>query len=267
MAAVTTSQHLGPVRGRSVADRFDPRSNGITALRLVLALLVVFSHAFKAGGFGADPLEAVTGGQMQLGTVAVAAFFGLSGFLLTGTRGRRSPLAFAWHRVLRIVPGLLSSVVFVVAVAAPLASMLTGRPTDAGMLVTWALAIPLPHQWLPEVPGLYGSMPFDGLVNAPLWTLGWEMTLYLLLALSPARIIGWTLALVGSAALSPQLIAGGHAPALHLPIAFALGGALALGARWVPLHGGIVALLLVMCGIAAATGSLATVMPSPGRAE
>ena len=55
--------------------------NAITPLRLGLALLVVFSHAFDVGGFGPDPLERVTGGQMKVGTVAVIAFFGLSGFL------------------------------------------------------------------------------------------------------------------------------------------------------------------------------------------
>src|SRR6186997_1317562 len=45
----------------------DSRANGITALRLGLALWVLVMHAWPAGGFGADPLTWVTDGRVNGG--------------------------------------------------------------------------------------------------------------------------------------------------------------------------------------------------------
>ena len=97
----TTARRYARRHGRNC----DPRANGITALRLGLALWVLVMHAWPAGGFGADPLEWVTGGRVDGGgSVAVWAFFGLSGFLLASSRQRLPVHAFAWRRVLRILP-------------------------------------------------------------------------------------------------------------------------------------------------------------------
>src|SRR4051794_4880501 len=83
----------------------DSRANGITALRLGLALWVLVMHAWPAGGFGADPLTWATGGRLDGGgSVAVWAFFGLSGFLLASSRQRLPVGAFAWRRARRILP-------------------------------------------------------------------------------------------------------------------------------------------------------------------
>src|SRR5436190_23711919 len=103
----------------------DRRANAITPMRAGLALLVVFSHAYPVGGFGRDPLFGLTG-QIQLGTLAVIAFFGLSGFLLAQSRLSSSLGRYVRRRALRILPGLWVCVVVLGLLAIPLAVTLGG---------------------------------------------------------------------------------------------------------------------------------------------
>src|SRR3954454_11010981 len=159
----------------------DPRSNGITAMRLGLALLVVFSHAYPVGGFGRDGFYDLTG-QMELGTVAVIAFFGLSGYLLAGSRLSSSLRRYVARRALRILPGLWVCLVVLAAVVIPLAIQLGGRATTEDVLHYVGLTAtlqPLP----PDLPGLYPGSGVPYIVDAPLWTLPWEVYLYVALGL------------------------------------------------------------------------------------
>ncbi len=140
-------------QAHSIASAFDPRDNGITSVRLGLALLVIFSHAFVAGGFGFDPLMTATGGQMQLGTVAVIGFFGVSGFLLARSREGSSLGRYLRNRALRIVPGLWVCLGFVALVVVPIA-VATGGTADPAQVQAFVL-----HA------GTFGLMPveIDGL--------------------------------------------------------------------------------------------------------
>ena len=71
-----------------------PRRNSLDALRLVLATLVIVSHSWPVGGFGPDPRL----GVLTLGEVAVAGFFGISGWLITASRMTSTLRGFAWRR-------------------------------------------------------------------------------------------------------------------------------------------------------------------------
>lgn len=63
----------------------EARSNNIDAIRLILALLVLFSHSYALGtGSEEDePLRRFSGEQSSLGALAVGGFFVLSGYLIT----------------------------------------------------------------------------------------------------------------------------------------------------------------------------------------
>jgi peptidoglycan/LPS O-acetylase OafA/YrhL len=164
----------------SVRSPTDMRDNAITPMRLWLALLVVFSHAYPVGGFGRDGLFDVTG-QMQLGTVAVIGFFGLSGFLLAQSRSSSSLGRYALRRALRILPGLWVCLVLIGLVAVPLAVALGGRasPDEVARFIGSAATFqPLPV----DIPGLYAGTGVPFIVDAPLWTLPWEVYLYAVLA-------------------------------------------------------------------------------------
>ena len=122
LRVVSPTTAAGPGRSRDAdSARFRPRlgqptredcspvhasqstaQNGITAARLGLALLVVVSHSFVLTGH-LEPLVAETG-QLSLGFAAVLGFFGLSGWLLAGSRLRTTPLPFLRNRALRIYP-------------------------------------------------------------------------------------------------------------------------------------------------------------------
>ena len=100
------------------------RENGYDALRLLLAVTVIFAHSFPIGGFGNDPGGDFFQHQMLLGHMAVLGFFGLSGFLVAASCERtRGAVPFLRKRFLRIFPGywcclLVCAFVFAPAIAA-----------------------------------------------------------------------------------------------------------------------------------------------------
>jgi peptidoglycan/LPS O-acetylase OafA/YrhL len=87
-------------------------SDNFTLLRLIMALLVVFSHSYPLDG----RIEPVIFG-MTAGTLAVQCFFVISGYLIVGSYlTTKRPGLFAWKRFWRIVPAL--------AVAYPISMLL-----------------------------------------------------------------------------------------------------------------------------------------------
>lgn len=88
----------------------DSRSNSIAFLRFFLASMVVLTHSFMLGGFK-DPFAFYVFNSYvleDLGSIAVAGFFVLSGFLIAKSYGRLNSIPrFLWHRILRIFPGYL----------------------------------------------------------------------------------------------------------------------------------------------------------------
>src|SRR5690606_15839211 len=57
-------------------------ANSLGITRLVLAVLVLYSHSFAIKGTASDPVADMLGGQEFPGGIAVKFFFALSGFLL-----------------------------------------------------------------------------------------------------------------------------------------------------------------------------------------
>lgn len=244
----------------TLASGLSGRDNAITPLRLALAILVVFSHAFVAGGFGFDPLYGATGGQMQLGTVAVLGFFGLSGFLIARSRETSTLHAYLRNRALRIVPGLWACVAVTALVVVPLAVALGGTAAldEVGRWVRHAATLQLGPQ---PITGLYGTNADPSHVNAPLWTLGPEVLCYLLVALMPRRLVwmGCTALLVMAvAALIGRPLAHAY---LQLPVAFMTGAVLYAARDRVSLAGRWFAVALLVVVGSAAGGALNLVAP------
>lgn len=107
----------------TLGQRFDPRRNSLSVLRLSLAGLVALVHA-QAIGWGDQPVF----GEVQVGDLAVDAFFVISGFLVTRSAVRLPTLRrFVWHRALRILPGFWVCLLVVGFLAAPLIAWLQGR--------------------------------------------------------------------------------------------------------------------------------------------
>jgi peptidoglycan/LPS O-acetylase OafA/YrhL len=125
-------------------------------------------------------------GVDDIGTIAVACFFLVSGYLVTGSRLSLPLARFAWHRALRIFPGLWVALLVIALVLAPLSTLLAGT-YDVGSGVRYVLGDMSAQIHQPWIPGTLPGVPFapDGAApwDGSLWTLTHEVTCYEVLAL------------------------------------------------------------------------------------
>jgi peptidoglycan/LPS O-acetylase OafA/YrhL len=157
------------------------RDNNFNLIRFCAALAVLFSHSFAValGSGSAEPMRRTLG--LTWGYVAVDVFFLTSGFLVTASLlTRRSVLAFAWARTLRIFPALW---VMLVLTVFGLGLALTSRSAHGYLAAreTWHYFIRnaiLLRGMVPDLPGVFGSNPIPSVVNGSLWTLGPEVRMY-----------------------------------------------------------------------------------------
>ena len=183
---------------RTFAEAFDPKQNAFGFLRLLLAILVIFSHSFPLGGFGIDALEAFTRGRHTVGLAAVAMFFVLSGFLITrSASGSVSVARFIWHRFLRIFPGYWTCLIVCAFIFAPLIAFVEygtllgifAAPRtspqsfvlhNAGLLHLNDFSLLGIVNISPQsIAGLFRHNPVPHLINGSLWTLPFEVVCYL----------------------------------------------------------------------------------------
>ncbi len=178
------------------------RHNNFDLLRLVAAVLVIFSHAFLLSENSQDhePLMLLTGGQTILGIVGVFVFFTISGYLITQSfEQTRSPLVFLAKRALRIFPGLfLCLLLCVVAIgplvtALPLADYFSRR--EPYLFLLHNAVLDTDYNRLPGVEFWPGNI--GGIVDGPLWSLPCEVLMYLMLfALGLCRCLTLPVALL-----------------------------------------------------------------------
>jgi peptidoglycan/LPS O-acetylase OafA/YrhL len=172
-------------RGSTIEVRARGRDNNFNLVRFLAAGLVLVSHSWPLTGTPGEPLERIAG--FSLGHVGVDVFFVVSGFLVTGSLVARSSLAdFARARALRIFPALVLSAFGTALVIGPLVTELPfGRylaSPDTWLYalqnsVTWPMGV---RWWLP---GVFLANPGGPAVNGALWSLPWELTMYVLLGM------------------------------------------------------------------------------------
>lgn len=146
-------------------------------MRFLAASAVIYGHAFHLQNLR-DPLESVTG--RSTGSLAVAIFFSLSGFLIAKSiTSRRSVLEFLIARALRILPALLV-INFLVVVVAGFAWTSLGTGEFFASSQTWSYfawnSSLIKCQF--ELPGVFEENPFGPAVNGSLWTLPVEARMY-----------------------------------------------------------------------------------------
>ena len=260
---------------------FNYRSNSIGFLRWALASTVIWSHSFGLGGFGIDPVQRFSGGTETAGTLAVAAFFLLSGFLITrsyDTSG--SIVAFLWHRFLRIFPGFWVCLAVTAFALAPLASLY-----ERGSL-TGFLSLP-DHPWnyfaknallqihQAGIANLLARNPYPLIFNSSLWTLWWEFLGYLsiavlgLVGITRTRrfgVLALAIALFTIFAAPPLMLAQVHSEpdafrVVELLLYFALGSCAFLYREFIPMKGWVAGLCARAVGGALPTHAYALVTP------
>lgn len=156
------------------------RNNRFNLLRLVAALAVFVAH----GVFLYRLHLPVPFVGHSLGSLAVYVFFFISGFVICQSWARQPDWRAFWvKRAMRIFPGLVVAVAFSVCIVGW--SVTTLPSVDYwkafGTWVNFANnAVGLAT--VQTLPGVFESNPFARAVNGSLWTIRYELAMYLVLA-------------------------------------------------------------------------------------
>tara|TARA_R110000803_G_scaffold135160_1_gene202134 strand:+ start:34896 stop:35978 length:1083 start_codon:yes stop_codon:yes gene_type:complete len=161
------------------------KKNNFNLIRMLAALAVIISHSYALalGDRGLEPVKNFLG--ISLGAIAVDIFFITSGLLVTRSLLVRTNLTFfIASRVLRIFPALLVSVIFCTVLGATLSSFPLQQyirdPELLNFIIYNTTIIISDYQ---KLPGLFYNAPLDRSVNGSLWTLPWELRMYIVLCL------------------------------------------------------------------------------------
>ena len=159
------------------------RSNNFDFLRFVFALLVVISHSYPLSGNSenAQWIYRLTDGQVNYASLGLNGFFVISGFFIYRSFARsESVWIFLKKRALRIFPGLF----IVLLLSILMVPLVYEGSTPLFRNIEW-------YTYLPNNLSLYGfqgvvSGVFDRnfyhAINGSLWTIRYEFTLYLSIA-------------------------------------------------------------------------------------
>jgi peptidoglycan/LPS O-acetylase OafA/YrhL len=136
---------------------------------------------------------------VDLPGLAVAGFFGISGFLITRSARRSSLPRYLWHRALRILPGLWGCLLVTGFVLAPWLWYLKHGNLHGLWRTPGGVLDYLRNNWLAESKqyGIldlltdtpYGQLGPSSVFNGSLWTLAYELACYLMVAVLAALLI------------------------------------------------------------------------------
>ena len=277
---MTSTETAGILPGRmrmsapgSIGEALAGHRNSLRLLRLLLATMVIFDHAFPIGGFGPNPSLGWSRGQESIGGFAVVGFFAISGYLIAKSGMNADVLQFLWRRVLRIFPAFLLVLAVGAAIVGPIAWILGGRPlssylslgpggpvayvvSNADLTIRqWGI-----HDIFIDTP--YGQAVGASVFNGSLWTLSYEFGCYLVVAvlvlfgvLRRARllVVGITVfyfvmqivALVAPGTPGQVLSAFGDPFTVKLGLIFLIGSSIALYSKEIVYHDGLALLSFV----------------------
>lgn len=161
--------------------------NSLGFIRLFLATLVIYTHAYFLAFQTPDPLSRATGGHATCGMLAVQGFFVLSGCLVTTSWLRlESGVRFAVHRALRLLPAWWTCLAVTALVLGPLIYFTTTARNTPGYFAQE----PSPWDYIwhnlfsPRRQIGIGEVivhnPWGTELNGSLWTLFYEASCYAL---------------------------------------------------------------------------------------
>lgn len=157
------------------------RHNNFNLLRLIFAILVLFSHSFELidGNTSREILTSIFH-TISFGELAVDGFFLLSGYLIVQSwQSFPQPGQFLKKRILRIYPGFIAATIICTFVVAPLGSNIpnyfSGFPFLYFLENTALLRLPIALS-------VFSGQPYP-MVNAAMGTIFIEFECYLVVLL------------------------------------------------------------------------------------
>jgi len=151
------------------------RDNALNFVRLLLAITVIVAHTWPLGGYGVEP----TVGDSNIGHLAVAGFFAISGYLITISRMRLPLGQFMMNRAVRILPGFWVCLIVVAFLIAPVMNVLAGTGWSIGSAAGYVVknaGLFIFQMGIADGPL---GVPFEHAWNGSLWTLSYEFAAYL----------------------------------------------------------------------------------------
>jgi peptidoglycan/LPS O-acetylase OafA/YrhL len=170
--------------GNLLSTYTNNRDNNFNLIRFIAASLVLYSHSFPLtlGEGNYEPIHQIIGTTWA--NMAVDVFFITSGFLITSSYVSRNNLkAFAWARVLRIYPALIVATIFCIFLGL---GFTTWSVVDYINLQTVRFFFKNTTLFFGTdyyLPVVFLSNP-EGAVNGSLWTLPYEVWMYVILTLT-----------------------------------------------------------------------------------
>lgn len=165
----------------TLGDLASRRNNNFNLIRMLAATAVLISHSYPLalGSTAIEPLSAWLG--LSLGELAVITFFCVSGFFISLSRDRApTNLDFFSARFLRIYPGLTLVLLLSVFLIGPIFTTLgTLEYFRSGAIYSYLSNNLMLFSMKFQLPGVFENNPWPG-INGSLWTLFYEMTLYIL---------------------------------------------------------------------------------------
>ncbi len=167
--------------------------NNFDVLRLISATLVIFAHGFILYGYDTSVRTSDSWLATQLwsfwhflqinaGNLGVEVFFVISGFLISKSIISNPAQWIYWQkRLLRIMPGLAVCVLLSALLMGPAFSKLP-LATYFSEPNTWVYLVSISMYKLgSELPGVFSQNPLPE-INGSLWTLRYEFTCYIMVA-------------------------------------------------------------------------------------
>lgn len=236
------------------------RNRNLDLIRLIAAILVMFSHSYPLAGRGADEpfvrLLGHTGGD-----IAVSTFFVISGFLIAASYVRSQGVVdYVWKRCIRIFPALFCAVIFAIVLGMFLTPLALGDYITHAQTLAYLKNIYLEIQY--NLPLVFAENIYPHAVNGSLWTLPIEVFMYGVILVmgvagvlsAPFTILAAALCMIGIFALqhfSPgvsRIVLGvaDLSVLLRLAALFFMGAALYFYKQKIRYHG---AVALLFCAI------------------
>lgn len=178
---------------RTIGEALNGTNNSLGLIRLVLASVVLVDHAFPLGGFGTDPVLAATNNQASLGTLAVAGFFAISGYLIAKSGMSGDVVQFMWRRALRIFPAYWLVLLTTAFVVGPILWLNGGReladyfvgPNGPFRYFSANYTLTIGTYGIHDLLATttpYGVQVGGSVFNGSIWTLIYEWNCYLMIA-------------------------------------------------------------------------------------
>ncbi|MEM7300759.1 MAG: acyltransferase [Pseudomonadota bacterium] len=169
---------------KTFGDLARGHDNNFNLLRIVAALCVVAAHCMLTIGSSAETtVDNMTGWSRTAADLALDLFFAFSGFLLTASLVKNQNLVRYWvARLLRMIPGLLLVSALLMFVVGPAMTTLSLGDYFADLRV-WEVPFRMAVVFdsSATLPGVFGTGTVPAAINMPIWTLRYEIVLYIAL--------------------------------------------------------------------------------------